>query len=659
MAQDITIAGASYEDVPAIRVPKTTSGEALFVDASDTTATASDVLTGKSFHAANGTLTQGAMPLGSAETPLTTIRVQPGLSITPDGKMWAVGSTTTYITPTVVPGYISSGTSGKIVASCTVSEQLTTKAATTYTPTTTDQTIAAETYLLGTQTISGDANLVPSNIANGVSIFGVTGTYSGAPLEEKDANFYDYDGTLLYSYTASEFSQLSSMPGGPNHSTDGLTFQEWNWTLADAKSYINECGRLVIGATYVPTDNNTHIYAYLDDAQNYCLQVSIGTNTTINVVTPSETFSNITGEANSTVTVGPFGGYGDSEIIIEVISGSIKLFNDNNQTILKYENTGSGVTANQGAINTIKRIQCGIDISSVLFEYCYNLESVTIPDNGSISLGAYCFYNCFNLRAVILPKGVTNMYEYTFYATFQMKCISLPNTVTKIGQYSFENCSVSRICLPASLGIGTDSVNKYVFYNSRIKYLYMPYGSFTMFRDNSFQVCSLLVSINPESETSLVPTSIRPRFPNSLTTLGKQVFASCFSFSEAYITSYISSIGNNAFFSSGIRYFRFANLSGSSLTAIPNYCCSNCGALEYVDIAESVTDIGNYAFRNCYALVNIWFYPTTPPTLGGSAVFDNLPTNCIIHVPYDSYNDYISATNYPDPEMYTYEAITV
>jgi hypothetical protein len=51
-----------------------------------------------------------------------------------------------------------------------------TKSATTYTPTTSNQTIAAGTYCSGVQTIRGDANLKAENIAEGVSIFGVTGT---------------------------------------------------------------------------------------------------------------------------------------------------------------------------------------------------------------------------------------------------------------------------------------------------------------------------------------------------------------------------------------------------------------------------------------------------------------------------------------------------
>lgn len=45
-------------------------------------------------------------------------------------------------------------------------------------PRTENQTIAAGKYLSGTQTITGDPNLVPGNIISGVTIFGVAGTAS-------------------------------------------------------------------------------------------------------------------------------------------------------------------------------------------------------------------------------------------------------------------------------------------------------------------------------------------------------------------------------------------------------------------------------------------------------------------------------------------------
>lgn len=49
----------------------------------------------------------------------------------------------------------------------------------------------------------------------------------------KDVNFIDYDGQLLYSYTADEFAELTELP--PNPTNDGLTAQGWNWTLENAK----------------------------------------------------------------------------------------------------------------------------------------------------------------------------------------------------------------------------------------------------------------------------------------------------------------------------------------------------------------------------------------------------------------------------------------
>lgn len=61
-----------------------------------------------------------------------------------------------------------------------VTGSITSKSATTYTPGTSDQTIASGQYLSGAQTIKGDSNLVAGNIKSGVSIFGVSGTYSGS-----------------------------------------------------------------------------------------------------------------------------------------------------------------------------------------------------------------------------------------------------------------------------------------------------------------------------------------------------------------------------------------------------------------------------------------------------------------------------------------------
>ena len=123
MAQNVIINGVIYQNVPKVNIPKSTSGTAEFVDTSDATVNnGNQLLSGKTAYA-NGTKYTGTIASKTAQT---------------------------------------------------------------YTPTTSDQTISAGQYLSGAQIIKGDTNLQASNIASGVSIFGVEGTLT-APTISQDS----------------------------------------------------------------------------------------------------------------------------------------------------------------------------------------------------------------------------------------------------------------------------------------------------------------------------------------------------------------------------------------------------------------------------------------------------------------------------------------
>ena len=72
MAQNVTIAGASYSDVPSIEVPKTDGGSAVFVDTSDADAAAGDIASGKKAYV-NGALVTGTASGGGANLQTKTV----------------------------------------------------------------------------------------------------------------------------------------------------------------------------------------------------------------------------------------------------------------------------------------------------------------------------------------------------------------------------------------------------------------------------------------------------------------------------------------------------------------------------------------------------------------------------------------------------------
>ena len=80
------------------------------------------------------------------------------------------------------------------------------------------------------------------------------------PVTANDVTFYDYDGAVVASYSLEEARALTTLPVGPTH--EGLTFQGWNWSLADINALTRSMN---IGAMYITDDGKTRLYIHIAD----------------------------------------------------------------------------------------------------------------------------------------------------------------------------------------------------------------------------------------------------------------------------------------------------------------------------------------------------------------------------------------------------------
>ena len=75
MSKNVSLMGADYPDVPAVVLPQTGGGSALFTDVSQTTATEQDVEAGKVFYKANGERAVGTMNISERFTLQTDTNI--------------------------------------------------------------------------------------------------------------------------------------------------------------------------------------------------------------------------------------------------------------------------------------------------------------------------------------------------------------------------------------------------------------------------------------------------------------------------------------------------------------------------------------------------------------------------------------------------------
>ena len=427
------------------------------------------------------------------------------------------------------------------------------------------------------------------------------GTTPGAP---GDITFYDYDGTIVTSWTLEELATKTALPDYPSH--EGLICQGWNWSLADLKATNR---KMNVGAMYITDDGKTRIYIRLEEGRTSPM-LGVCPNGTVTVdwgdgTTPDT----LTGTSTSTVKWTPNHAYAaPGEYVIKLtVDGTMGFYgvSSSNQysAILRYS-AGSGAR-NYVYQNSVQNIEIGDGVTSIgncAFHSCYSLASITIPD-GVTSVRNYAFHSCYSLASITIPDGVTSVGNYAFSGCYSLASITIPDGVTSVGNSMFYNCqSLASIIIPDSV----TSIGSSMFYN-----------------------CQSLASIT---------------IPDSVTSIGFQAFGECYSLASITIPDSVTSIDEGIFY----RCYSLASITiPNSVTSIADTVFSGCYSLASIIIPDSVTSIGSSMFYNCYGVA---FYDfsnhTSVPTLSETSAFSGIAADCQIRVPASLVDTWKAATNW-------------
>jgi hypothetical protein len=285
--------------------------------------------------------------------------------------------------------------------------------------------------------------VTPATLKSGVTAHDasgakITGTLDTAQPKESDINFWDYDGTLLYSWTLAELATKTELPPLPSH--DGLICQGWNWTLQDIK----DAGReLDIGALYITDDGKTRIYVDVDtetwddfvlnywQAPRNATTVDWGDGTTPETVNKDSWIEHRHVYASS----------GSYVITMSVKEGTtMQLGNGSNgRKLIANDETDSGRCA------MLRRVEVGARVTTITdqtFQFCSRLESISIPQN--VGVEGYATFNQAMQLRVIAIQSITNVYR-TFYQCTNLRAITGTGMMNYTDKYIINNTAVRQI----------------------------------------------------------------------------------------------------------------------------------------------------------------------------------------------------------------------
>lgn len=244
-----------------------------------------------------------------------------------------------------------------------------------------------------------------------------SGGSGSSSVSLKDVNFYDYDGTLVASYSLSEAQSLTALPDGPTH--DGLTFQGWNYSLEKVKAFTCPMN---VGAMYITDDGKTrlHIRLAAEGRMNVPLYISqaVANGVTIDWGDGSATQTLAgTGNVNTTHT---YANIGDYVITLEPVDGCTIGFGDGTNSYCVMGSTGNN---NKMYCNMLQAVRVGIGVTSIgsyAFHGCYGMAEYHLKPTTPPKLFNVNAFNSIPSDCIIyVPQGCLEAYQSaTNWATY-------------------------------------------------------------------------------------------------------------------------------------------------------------------------------------------------------------------------------------------------
>lgn len=293
-------------------------------------------------------------------------------------------------------------------------------------------------------------------------------------------------------------------------------------------------------------------------------------------------------------------------------------------------------------------------LPSPLVTYCSSLEELTIPNSITNTPGSYTY--CPHLHKVTLSENQTVITDNMFQQAYSLQTIEIPSSVTTINQAAFSNCyALKNVIIAQNSNLQTISLQAFNYCYS-LESFDIP-STVSDIGSSAFAYCYGLRSITIPSLVTSISTYVFNNcyslnnvvLHNDITSIGRSAFSYNYALSNITLPSSLISIGSSAFnYCYGLRNI----VLPSTLTTIESTAFQYCRGLSTITIPANVTSIGSNAFAQC-SLLEIRFESSTPPVLGNSGSV-SLDPIAKIYIPAGSYTAYTTATNYPDPNTYTY-----